>query len=54
MSKPAVPLRELVRSNVEVHGLAWAAEHASKRIPFSLFYWLVFGCAPRKLVSKPF
>ena len=51
--QPAVTLRELVRSNIEVHGLQWAAQHASTRMPLAIFYWCAFGCAPRKLVAQP-
>lgn len=49
----AVTKRELVRDTIAVHGHAWTAQHFSKRIPFSIYYWLAFGCAPRKLSAKP-
>ena len=49
----AITKRELVRDTIAVHGVRWTAQHYSKRIPFSIFYWLVFGCAPRKLATAP-
>ena len=40
---------EKIRSNVEVHGIQYAASIARKlRIPFDTFYFVVFGKYPMK------
>lgn len=44
---------ELIRETARVHGVTWTARKYRRTIPFSLFYWLMFGCAPRKLRSMP-
>jgi len=31
--KPTVPFTDLVRSTIEVHGLAWAVAHYYKHLP---------------------
>lgn len=48
-----ITMQELVRDTVQVHGHRWTAEHFKRRIPFTIFYWLVFGCLPRVLVVPP-
>lgn len=48
-----VTKRDLVQDTIAVHGHRWTAERYAKRMPFTLFYWLAFGCAPRKLQAKP-
>lgn len=45
--------RELVRDTIAVHGHHWTARRYVKRMPFTLFYWLAFGRAPRKLQAAP-
>lgn len=38
---------EKIRSNIEVHGVAFAASVAKKqRIPFDTFYFVMFGKYP--------
>ena len=40
---------EKIRSNIEVHGVAFAAAIARKqRIPFDTFYFVMFGKYPTK------
>lgn len=43
-----VTLRELVQSDIQAFGHYEAAKLRRKRIPFSIYYWLVFGRAPRQ------
>ena len=40
---------EKIRSNVEAHGIQYAASIARKqRIPFDTFYFVIFGKYPTK------
>lgn len=49
-----ITTREQVQSNMEVHGIVWTAQWAKKRgVPFSLFYGMAFGKAPRRLTEAP-
>lgn len=43
-----ITTRAQVKSNIEVHGIAWTANWLRKRkVPFSIAYWMAFGTAPR-------
>ena len=39
--------RELIQSDIEVHGHAFAAKRQAKKIPFTIFHFLAFGYLPR-------
>lgn len=44
-----VTIQECVADTIAVHGYADAAMLFKRKLPFSLFYGLAFGRAPRKL-----
>lgn len=44
---PAVTLREIVASDLEVHGLEFVLRRYRKKVCFTHLHWLIFGYAPR-------
>lgn len=45
--KPCCTLKEITQDNIATFGHAYAAKIAKKKMCFTHFYWLAFGCLPR-------
>lgn len=51
--KALVTTKELIQSDIEVHGHTFAAKRYAKKMPFTLFHYFAFGYLPRcKLVTR--